>query len=62
MISDEFEIFSDNRFCRGQTKNKISVQKIIHFIKIKIIQSKQIYFLKIQIIHPEYSLKKMLIF
>merc|ERR1711899_575798 len=57
MISDEFETFGDKCFCRGQTKTKISVQKIIHFIKIfiflksRILIQKNIHFFKIQNIH-----------
>ena len=45
MISDEFETFGDNHFWRRQTKTKIFVQKIIHFIKIQNIHSKQIFIL-----------------
>ena len=43
MISDEFEMFGDNHFWHGQTKTKILVQKIIHFIRIQNIPSKQIF-------------------
>ena len=54
MISDEFETFGDNHFWRGETKTKIFVQKIIHFIKIKNIHSKEIFiFFKIQNIHSK---------
>ena len=64
MISDEFEIFGDNHFWHGQTKTKILVQKIIHFIRIQNIHSKQIFifFLKIQNINPEHLFKKVIIF
>ena len=47
MISDDFETFIDDNFWRGQTKTKILVQKIIHFIKIQNIHSNKIFiFLK----------------
>ena len=46
MISDDFETFIDDNFWRGQTKNKLLVQKIIHFIKIQNIQSKKYPFFK----------------
>ena len=42
MISDDFETFIDDNFLHGQTKTKIFVQKIIHFIKIQNIHLKQI--------------------
>ena len=45
MISDEFETFGDNHFWRGQTKTKIFVKKITHFINIQNIYSKQIFIL-----------------
>ena len=55
MISDEFEKFGDNHFRRGQTKTKMFIQKIIHFIKkIQNIHSKQLLiFLKIQNIYSK---------
>ena len=43
VISDEFETFGDNHFWRRQTRTKIFVQNIIHFIKIQ-----NIHFFKIQ--------------
>ena len=43
VISDEFETFGDNHFWRRQTRTKIFVQNIIHFIKIQNIHSKQIF-------------------
>ena len=68
MISDDFETFIDDNFWRGQTKTKILVQKIIHFIKIQNIHSIKIFiFLKSRIfiqtkysffLNPEYSFKK----
>ena len=48
VISDEFETFGDNHFWRGQTRTKIFVQNIIHFIKIQ-----NIHFFKIQNIHSK---------
>ena len=52
VITDEFETFGDNHFWQGQTRTKIFVQIMIHFIKIQNIHSKQIFiFLKIQNIH-----------
>ena len=57
MISDEFETFGDNHFGRGQTKTKIFVQKIIHFIKIQNDLSKHNFFF-----NPEYSFKGIIHF
>ena len=37
MISDEFETFGDDRFWRRQTRTKILNQKIILFMKPRII-------------------------
>ena len=52
VISDEFETSWDNHFWRGQTRTKIFVQNIIHFIKIQNIHSNKIFiFFKIQNIH-----------
>ena len=57
MISDDFETFIDNNLWHGQTKTKILVQKIIHFIKIQNIHSNKIFiFLKFRIfIQTKYS-------
>ena len=57
MISDDFETFIDDNFGRRQTKTKILVQKIIHFIKIQNIHSIKIFiFLKSRIfIQTKYS-------
>ena len=54
VISDEFETSWDNHFWLRQTRTKIFVQNVIHFIKIQNIHSKQIFIcLKIQNIHSK---------
>ena len=43
MVSDEFETFGNNHFWRKQTKTKMFIPEIIHFMKIQNIHSKQIF-------------------
>ena len=58
MISDKFETFGDNHFWQGETKSKMFVQKIIHFIKIQNIHLNQKFISK----NPEYSFKAIIHF